>query len=111
MAGRKLGDYIHNLRIAKGKSLRSAAKEMNISAMYLSEIESGKKIPSGQIIKKISDYYKEDFIKLVTLGNESEDNFQKASTASVARMVEGLSEENLQKVISFIQKIEEGGNK
>lgn len=108
MAGRKLGDHIHNLRIAKGKSLRGAAKEMDISAMYLSEIESGKKIPSGQMIKKLSDYYQEQYIKLVTLGNESEENSEKASIASVARMVEGLSEENLQKVITYIQKIEKG---
>ncbi len=108
MAGRKLGDHIHHLRIAKGKSLRSAAKEMDISAMYLSEIESGKKIPSGQVIKKISDYYQEQYIKLVTLGNESEENSEKASVASVARMVEGLSVENLHKVITFIQNIEEG---
>lgn len=106
MAGRKLGDYIHNLRISKEKTLRGAAKEMDISAMYLSEIESGKKIPSGQIIKKLSDYYQENYFKLVTLGNESEENSEKVSTASVARMVEGLSEENLQRVFDFIQDIE-----
>lgn len=110
MAGRRFGDFVHDLRIKKNKSLRGAAKAMDISAMYLSEIESGKKIPSGKMIKKISDYYEADFFQLVNLGNESSVFDEKASKAAVARMVEGLSEDKLQKVIEYIQNIE-GENK
>ena len=108
MPERKLGDYLHALRISKAKTLRSAAKEMNMSAMYLSEIESGKKIPSGQMLKKIADYYQENYIKLANLGNDSVENNHQTSAASVARMVEGLSEENIKKVLEYIQNIEKG---
>ncbi len=111
MIERKLGDYLHNLRIEKRKSLRGAAKEMEISAMYLSEIESGKKIPSGQILRKIADYYQENYIKLVQLGNASAENNQETSVLSVARMVAGLSEENIKKVYEYIQHIENGEEK
>lgn len=110
MDGRRFGDFVHDLRIKKKESLRGAAKAMDISAMYLSEIESGKKIPSGKMIRKISDYYETDFFQLVNLGNESSVFDEKASKAAVARMVEGLSEDKLQKVIEYIQNIE-GDNK
>lgn len=107
MLERKLGDYIHALRISRGMTLRSAAKGMDMSAMYLSEIESGKKIPSGKMLKKIADYYQESYIKLANLGNNSREN-NPASAASVARMVEGLSEENIKKVFDYIQNMEKG---
>ncbi len=106
MLERKLGDYLHTLRISKGKTLRTAAKEMDMSAMYLSEIESGKKIPSGHMLRKVADYYQESYIELATLGNKSEES-NKTSAASVARMVEGLSEENIKKVFEYIQNIED----
>ncbi len=110
MAERKFGNFVHNLRLQKKESLRGAAKAMDISAMYLSEIESGKKIPSGTIIKKLSDHYETNYMHLVNLANESSEVDEKASKATVARMVEGLSKEKLQKVIEYIQNIE-GGNK
>jgi len=106
MTERKLGDYLHSLRIERGKTLRGAAKEMNISAMYLSEMESGKKIPSGQMLKKISDYYNESFFKLAELGNNSEEIGSKPSAAYVARIVEGLSEEKVIKVLDYIKTME-----
>lgn len=106
MPERKLGDYLHTLRISKGVTLRSAAKEMDISAMYLSEIESGKKIPSGRILRKIATYYQESYIKLANLGNDSQESSHPTSAASVARMVEGLSEENIKKVFDYIQSME-----
>lgn len=105
---RKLGDYLHALRISRGKTLRTAAKEMNMSAMYLSEIESGKKIPSGKMLKNIADFYQESYIKLASMGNDSVENNHPTSAASVARMVEGLSEENIKKVFEYIQSMEKG---
>ena len=109
MFERRLGDYLHEIRIKKDKTLRTAAKEMGMSAMYLSEIESGKKIPSGPMLKKIADYYQESYIKLASLGNESSDGSNQPSATAVARMVQGLSEDNLKKVFDYIQHIEKGG--
>lgn len=44
------------LRICKGLSLKEMANECNVSAVYLSELELGKKTkPSEEIIKKIAN--------------------------------------------------------
>lgn len=105
MIDRKLGDYLHNLRINKGRTLRGAAKEMGISAMYLSEIESEKKIPAGQKLKVIADYYQEDYSKLNDIAKRSSPNTKKSSVAAVARMAEILSEEELKKVYEYMEEI------
>lgn len=68
---RKLGDRVHKARIALKLTLRSAAAEMGFSAMYLSEIESGKKIPSVDILNKLANFYKVDFSELLQLANDS----------------------------------------
>ncbi|MCQ2411911.1 MAG: helix-turn-helix transcriptional regulator [Sphaerochaetaceae bacterium] len=106
MSGREFGDYVHDLRIKKTVSLRNAAKEMDISAMYLSEIESGKKIPSGQMLKTIADYYGTSYFHLVVLANNSVETSEHSSRAAVARMVGGLSDEKIQKVMEYIQNME-----
>lgn len=103
---RTLGDYLHNLRIKKELgSLRSVALKIGISAMYLSEIESGKKIPSADVLKKISQYYHEDYFHLVFLCNNSSEVDIQDSKAMVARLANGLSESELKKVIEFMTEI------
>lgn len=42
------------------KSLRETAKDIGISAMYLSEIERGFKLPSKDMRKRIEEYYDRD---------------------------------------------------
>ena len=42
------------------KSLRETAKDIGISAMYLSEIERGLKLPSKDMRKRIEEYYDRD---------------------------------------------------
>jgi len=42
------------------KSLRETAKDIGISAMYLSEIERGFKLPSRAMQKRIEEYYDRD---------------------------------------------------
>ena len=102
---RILGDFIHNLRINGGLSLRNAASNIGISAMYLSEMESGKKVPSGAILRKISDYYGADFSELLELSISSKE-VEESSNIAVARIVSGLTEEKARKVLAYIQKIE-----
>lgn len=43
------------------KSLRETAKDIGISAMYLSEIERGFKLPSMKMRKRIEEYYGMEF--------------------------------------------------
>jgi transcriptional regulator with XRE-family HTH domain len=106
MTERVLGDYLHKVRIEKGLgSLRNVASKIGISAMYMSEIESGKKIPSAEVLHKISECYNEDYFKLVLLGKNSNEPTQEDSKAIVARMANGLSEAELQSVIDYMTKI------
>ncbi len=42
------------------KSLRKTAKDIGISANYLSEIERGFKLPSRAMQKRIEEYYDQD---------------------------------------------------
>ncbi len=108
MQNRILGDYLHKVRINKGLgSLRNVASKIGISAMYLSEIESGKKIPSGEVLHKISECYNEDYFKLVLFGQNSNEQRQEDSIQIVARMANGLSESELKKVIEYMTKIKE----
>lgn len=63
-----LGDFIYEARVKKGKSLRAMAAEVDISPMYLSEIQSGKKIPlAGFVLEKIAAYLNEDAKELVSM--------------------------------------------
>ena len=106
MTKRILGDYLHKVRIDKGLgSLRNVASKIGISAMYMSEIESGKKIPSADVLQKISECYNEDYFNLVLLGQNSNESNQDDSKAIVARMANGLSESELQSVIDYMTKI------
>lgn len=72
MKERKLGDLIKNARIKKDLSLRKAAGEMGFSAMYLSQIESGRNIPSDEILHKLADFYGFDFFTLLIASNASD---------------------------------------
>lgn len=64
-----LGDNIKKIRESRGLSINAVAKESNISAGYLSDIEKNNKLnPSNEILESISkslnvtvsDLYKED---------------------------------------------------
>lgn len=88
-------------------SLRKVALKIGISAMYLSEIESGKKIPSSDVLSRIAQYYKEDYFNLVFLCNNSSESNIQDSKATVARLANGLSEAELKKVIDYMTSIKE----
>lgn len=105
MTGERIfGDYIHRLRIEKGDSLRKAAMGIGVSAMYLSELESGKKIPAGKTTRKIADYYDVDYMTLSNLCNKSKE-VSESSKVAVARIASGLSEEDARRVLEYMQNL------
>lgn len=54
----KLGHVLVKARVDLGLTQRAAANHIGITPMFLSELESGKKIPTnGQALKKIADFY------------------------------------------------------
>ena len=62
----KFGTKIYDLRVnGKRETLRAAATALGISAMYLSELETGAKKPArSEVIPKIAKYYNEDVNEL-----------------------------------------------
>ena len=52
------GDTIYDARMASKKLLHEVARKIGISAMYLSEIETGIKLPKkGKVISMLSQEY------------------------------------------------------
>lgn len=50
----EFGKYLKALRKAKGMTLTKLAEDSGGSHPYLSQIENGKRVPSPEIIRKIS---------------------------------------------------------
>jgi len=49
-----LGERIRELREAEDKSLRELAREVDVSAAFVSDIELGKRYPSDAVLEKIA---------------------------------------------------------
>lgn len=59
-----IGDILKELRIAKGKSIAEAAKEIGITASALGNYESNIRIPRDNIKIAIANYYKKPIQKI-----------------------------------------------
>jgi transcriptional regulator with XRE-family HTH domain len=63
-----LGMYIREMRKAKGYGLRQLAREINISAQHLSEIERGQTGASDTMMTKIATALELDIAELMARG-------------------------------------------
>jgi len=59
------GVFLRQLRERRGLSLRQVELKTGISHSYLSQVENQKKIPSAQILSKLSQVYKTDMTVLL----------------------------------------------
>lgn len=66
-AERPFGDKLRALRMERKLTLRNAAPEIGISAMFLSELESGAKLPSPEKLQNIAEFYSINKNELETL--------------------------------------------
>lgn len=57
MEPRPLHALLRDLRLEKGRSLRAAARALDINPAYLSRIETGRKPASPAVLGRASDYY------------------------------------------------------
>ncbi len=62
--GDTIGDILKELRIAKGKSIAEAAKDIGITASALGNYENNLRIPRDTIKIAISEYYKKPVQKI-----------------------------------------------
>lgn len=65
-----LGSYLRSKREAKRKSLVDMLKDVDVSKMYLSQIERDERVPSDTILRQIAKSYEVDEIFLFELANK-----------------------------------------
>lgn len=69
---RQFGKYVKEKRIALGIKLREAARDFDVSAAYVSRVESGEEKPSGRLITAMARRYSIPVLELTKLAEESE---------------------------------------
>jgi len=62
-----LGEGIRRLREKNDLSLRELAKKIDVSAVFLSDIELGRRFPSSETLKKIAEFLGENIEALKEL--------------------------------------------
>ena len=62
--GATIGDTLKELRLAKGKSIAEAAKDIGITPSALGNYECNLRVPRDTIKIAISDYYKKPIQKI-----------------------------------------------
>ena len=73
----ELGSYLRELRWRNRLSLRQVQEETGASGSYLSQVEQGKRHPSGRLLRKIAPTYGASVRDLLTMAgylNEPEVN-------------------------------------
>ncbi len=115
-----LGKILRKIRIDRQELLRDMAKTLDVSAAYLSAVENGKRKAPTAWIDKIVQAYGLDFGEEKQLRDAFEDSQnevrislqraslrQRSAAISFAKALEGLSDEDLEKIMLVVQK----GNK
>lgn len=89
-----LGRYLRESRRLQEKTLDEVAQLINVSKMYLSQIETDKKIPSDEVIRNLATSYKVDEDCL----------FKLSGKLSLAAREELHENENIQNLFSRVKK-------
>lgn len=113
----ELGKILRKIRIDRQELLRDMAGILGVSAAYLSAVETGKRNAPLAWADKIIQAYELDDAKAAQLISAFEDSrdeirislqfvsSQQRNTAiSFAKALEGLSDEQLEKIMKVVQK-------
>ena len=116
----ELGKILRKIRIDRQELLRDMAGTLGVSVAYLSAVETGKRnAPVAWVSKIIQAYHlnSEEAEQLRTAFDESQDELrislqqisaqQRSTAISFAKALEGLSDEQLERIMKVVQK----GNK
>ncbi len=69
---KRLGDVIHESRLTKGLTMRQLAEKINVTSVFISDIENHKKFPvNGDALKKLASFFKLDYEDLIKLSKQS----------------------------------------
>lgn len=75
-----INDALRLIRKFNEYTAKDLSEELNISPSYLSEIETGKKTPSLEIIKKYSDFFNIKMSTIMFFAEEIDNNEVKENT-------------------------------
>ena len=108
-----VGDIINEARVRKRWGLRALARELSISASYLSDIENDRRVPSEAVLRDMARVLELDFDLLMQeagrLGEGTEQYLRENQLAGrlfrrIARSQ--LDEEGLERLISSLEELE-----
>jgi transcriptional regulator with XRE-family HTH domain len=92
-----LGDYVRQARLAKALSLRDLAAKLDLAPSYLSDIENDRRVPSEEVLRRLSTELELDFDQLMAFagrfGDRADRYLKRNPTAG--RLFRRLSEANL----------------
>lgn len=113
----ELGKILRKIRIDRQELLRDMAKILGVSVAYLSAVENGKRnAPVAWVEKLVQEYHlnSDEAIQLRAAFDESQSELrislqqvsaqQKNTAISFAKALEGLSDEQLEKIMKVVQK-------
>lgn len=113
----ELGKILRKIRIDRQELLRDMASILGVSVAYLSAVENGKRnAPATWVEKIVQEYHlnPDEAKQLRTAFDESQDELrislqrvssqQRNTAISFAKALEGLSDEQLEKIMKVVQK-------
>lgn len=108
MSEKDIGAYIKDLRLLRGYSLTELSKKSGVSQPYLSQIESGDRIPSTEILRKLAEPLGVPLINLMEKGGYLESgNVDTNLKYEILNREKHLLEESLIRIKNELKIIEE----
>ena len=105
-----LGSKLTALRLKKGASLQEVADTVGVSKAHIWELEKGRsKNPSADLIKRLADYFGQDFEFLV--GSEKSKISEIEEAQLFYRDLKSLSKEDRDLILANIKMLKERSRK
>lgn len=114
------GRFLRKIRIDCGEILKDMAEKLNVSAAYLSAVETGKRNIPEQWVNKISKLYSlsdeerinliaaaDNSAKSITLNIDNISNSRKETAILFAREFENVDSKTLDKIKRLLKNTEE----
>lgn len=113
LTNKELGLYLRKIRENCALSLRQVGNQSSISYSHLSMIENGTRKPTALILKQLAKVYNLDYIDLYEKAGYIDLSKNDKSTPTTSSLTssysyintEGLSKEDIEDVLNFIEFI------
>ena len=97
MPEQTFGEWLRDIRTKQNVSLRSVAQQIDISAPYLSDVETDRRIPSEEVIEKLSELLgvsaEEIAVRSGRIGKQAEKYIKR--NPEMVRLIRHFASENI----------------